>query len=170
MNTKPLPSQTELHRLFEYDEVTGLLRWRVRDDVPAKVNKRFAGKVAGALQSGGRIKVGVKGYGILMAHRIIWKMARNEEPPEIDHKNCIESDNKLANLRPATRLENSRNRRAVRDGLKGAFFHKRLGKWQSLIRLRGEIIYLGYYATEQEAHAAYVAAANKHHGEFARVA
>jgi hypothetical protein len=48
-------------------------------------------------------------------------------------------------------------------------FHKRIGKWQAAIH-HGKTMSLGYFETPEEAHKAYVEAANRFRGEFARAA
>lgn len=82
-----------------------------------------------------------------------------------DHINGDGLDNRRANLRPATPAQNAANRRAVRSGLKGVTFHKKSGRWQAAIAKR----YLGLFATEAEAGAAYDRAAVERWGEFARL-
>jgi len=42
------------------------------------------------------------------------------------------------------------------------------GQWRAVIGRNGQVIYLGRFATPQAAHAAYVAAARKLFGKFAR--
>ena len=90
-----------------------------------------------------------------------------------DHASLNVLDNRRANLRLATRAQNAQNqetheRLKLGKRLKGAHFRKATGKWRSTIRVVSKDIYLGTFDTEQEAHAAYVKAARKHFGEFAR--
>jgi hypothetical protein len=51
---------------------------------------------------------------------------------------------------------------------KGVFRGRRLGQWRAQIGKNGKNVHLGVFPTRQAAHAAYVAAARKHYGEFAR--
>ena len=53
------------------------------------------------------------------------------------------------------------------SGLKGAFWVANRGKWMSQIKCNGKLVYLGYFATAEDAHAAYCRAADRLHGEFA---
>jgi hypothetical protein len=72
-------------------------------------------------------------------------------------------------LRTATPSQNSANRRRPqnnRSGFKGVFAYR--GKWRATISKNGKSVLLGTYPTPQAAHAAYVAAARKLFGEFAR--
>lgn len=108
------------------------------------------------------------------AHRLAWLYMTGDWPQqEVDHKNLVKDDNRWANLRLATTAENQRNTGLRRDntsGLKGACWIRSTGSWQSYIRVNGRQLHLGYFATKEEAHAAYVAAAREHFGEFARAA
>jgi hypothetical protein len=87
---------------------------------------------------------------------------------QVDHHNCNGLDNRRCNIRFATSQENSRNRSVRVDnksGIKG--IHKQGNRWKAQITGDGGKIFLGYFGTPEEAHAAYCAAAKQHHGEFA---
>lgn len=89
----------------------------------------------------------------------------------VDHKNLVRTDDRWDNFRLATRSQNFGNQRAYKNnksGLKGVSLYKPTGKWIAQIQINKKKIGLGYYATPEQAHAAYVAAAKKHFGEFAR--
>jgi hypothetical protein len=91
-------------------------------------------------------------------------------PDEVDHINGDRTDNRKANLRVASKLTNQYNRKRWKPGLKGAY--ARGSRWVSAIKLPGDKqqTYLGTFDTAEAAHAAYVAAANEHFGEYARAA
>jgi len=177
MAVKSLPDQAYLRQCFDYDPETGVLTWRARpiEHFPDRRRwlnwlARFPGKTAGWVARtawGEYIQVGVssKKY---QAHRIIWKMVTGDEPPEIDHRNNIGTDNSRNNLRPAEGFQNSRNVRKHKDGkspFKGV--HKHRDKWVALIGINYKVRYLGLFATPELAHAAYCKAAAELHGEFA---
>lgn len=152
---------------LDYDPETGIFRWKTRSDVLAWWNTKFAGGVAGRAKEDGRIviKLDSKAY---FAHRLAWLVTTGEWPEsEIDHKNLDAGDNRFANLREATGSQNCSNRPG-RLTLKGAFWHTRVKKWHSSIGVDRKRISLGYFDTQLEAHAAYVEAAKRYHGEFAR--
>jgi len=112
------------------------------------------------LPSGKKIKIPM--------HREILRTEGNKRP---DHKNCVALDNRRKNLRPADATENMRNRRKSKNNTSGfkCVQKGRHGKgWQSNIMVDGKTIYLGTFATKEEAHAAYCEAAIKYFGEFAR--
>jgi hypothetical protein len=93
------------------------------------------------------------------------------EDLEVDHIDGNGLNNSRANLRACSRAENARNRGIPKNntsGFKGVGWHKRQGAWRAVITLHGKQTHIGYFDTPEEAHAAYVQAAKKLHGEFAR--
>lgn len=107
-------------------------------------------------------------------HRVIMErilgrpLTRDEH---VDHADGNRLNNTRANLRIATRQQNiwnSRRPRTNRSGYKGVYWDKREQKWTAAFGLNGKHIHLGRFATAEEAHAAYLAAAQKYAGEFAR--
>ena len=141
---KPLPPLEELRARFDYDSETG------------------------SFGKGSR----KKGYVLLyykkqqyLAHRIAWYLHYGVDPgdAEVEHINQKRDDNRICNLRLATRAENSWN---VKD-YKGWYFYKRTGKWGAKIQLHNKQIHIGYFLTVEEAKAAYYAKAVELRGEFA---
>ncbi|MGU0172505.1 HNH endonuclease signature motif containing protein [Escherichia coli] len=89
--------------LFNYEN--GNLFWKIQRQGRAK-----KGSKAGYLHHRGYLIV--KAYGVLRpVHRIIWEMHNGPIPQnmEIDHINRIKLDNRLENLRLATRRQNACN-------------------------------------------------------------
>lgn len=87
-----------------------------------------------------------------------------------DHIDRNEFNNILSNLRPATAMENSRNRGLRKDntsGIIGVVWHKHCQKWQSQIIYEKRNIYLGMFVNKTDAIKARLQAEHKYFGEFA---
>lgn len=154
--------------LLEYDPATGAWTWKYRPSGPANWNARFAGKAAGRQQERGYVVIRLKGE-LLYAHRLAWLFVYGRWPDgEVDHANGDPSDNRLANLRECCRRENAANTRPRnQSGLKGVRLRPS-GRWEAVICLNGKQHFLGTFSDQQDAHAAYSAAAFEHYGVFAR--
>ena len=88
----------------------------------------------------------------------------------VDHINHNGLDNRRANLRIATRLENSRNRRSLNPGIskyKGVAQSKSGNRWFASIGCEGRRIHLGSFKSETDAAKAYDKAAKELFGQFA---
>lgn len=151
-----------------YDPDTGLFR-RARD----KGGGIKAGDRAGGKNGAGYVFIRVDGVKY-QAHRLAWLYVHGEWPPaDVDHCNRVKSDNRIGNLRLATDQQNLMNvpkRITNTSGYKGVSFrNKKLKRpWRATIRLNGEQVELGWFATAEEAADVYRQAAIMHYGEFAR--
>lgn len=88
----------------------------------------------------------------------------------VDHINGDTLDNRQENLRIATAAQNLRNKRkshSNQSGFKGVTFERTTGKWRARIEHKGTTHSLGLFTTREEAHAAYMSAAQRLFGEFA---
>ena len=157
--------------ILDYDPETGAFRWRARVDAPARVNTRFAGKVAGSVMINGYRCISISSVRYY-AHRLAWLHYYGEWPAlPIDHRDGDGLNNRIANLRLATmsqNLANTGSRKSNKSGFKGVSWDKRKGKWKAEITKDGKSSFLGYFDLPAEGHAAYIAAAKRLHGEFAR--
>jgi len=113
-----------------------------------------------------------KETGCMRPSRLAWLYIYKTWPKnEVDHINCLPSDNRIVNLREATRSENAINRRLNsnnKSGYKGIWKRSRLNRWEAEICKNGKRCKLGGFPTPEEASEAYKAAARNLHGEFAR--
>lgn len=166
MRFRPLPAQSYLRSVFDYDPETGVLRWRYRPDQRPQLNARFAGKPVTHVDSMGYVAVRLDGR-LCRAHRVIFKWMTGRDPIGVDHADNDRGNNVWVNLREATQSENSRNRSPNAGRLKGATRQSSAETWMARIQVGRKQVYLGSFPTEQEAHEAYCAAAPKHHGIFA---
>lgn len=164
-----LPDISHVRYLLDYDPRTGFFRWI---NPPYHNKKRLVGQRAGRAQKRGyrQIKIGRILY---YEHRLAWAYMTGKWPGcEIDHRDGDKGNNRFANLREATRQQNRMNSRPNKDkrsGLpKGVV--RTAHRYRAKIVVKGKFISLGGYGTPEEAHAAYMAAAKLHFGEFARAA
>lgn len=103
-------------------------------------------------------------------HRLIWFYHYGEWPKQyLDHINMITDDNRIENLREATREQNAYNQKPIggSSNHKGVSLHK-CGKWQASCTIGGKQKYLGLYLTETEAATAYKNYVKPYHGEYYR--
>lgn len=158
-------SAEEARQLLDYNPETGVFTWRVQRRGTARV-----GSIAGRVDSGGYIQIAIYGRRY-QAHRLAWMIVHGAWPEKhIDHINGKRRDNRLCNLRLATQSENLCNTKRRSDntsGVKGVSWHNASKKWRARIAIYRQTKILGYFATPEEAHAAYCNAARELHGEFA---
>ncbi len=169
---RALPSQEYLKECFVYFRTTGKLFWRVRPAYHFKDaracnswNTRYSKKEAfTAVSDAGYFHGRLNDRGHL-AHRLIWKLVRGEDPPAlIDHEDTVRSNNAWKNLRAATKGQNNVNSKRGA----GVHFDKSRGKWMAYSKLNGKMVHFGRHDTEEQARAARNIGAEKLHGEFAR--
>ena len=147
--------------IFDYNSLTGeLLRKTNR-------GKAKAGSSAGVVRNDGRLQIWVKGKTYL-SHRAIWLMVTGSWPSKmIDHINGNPKDNRFANLRDVSNSVNTQNQRLSqrrsKTGLLGVVTHKEKGVYSSTICVDGVRTWLGFHATPEQAHQAYLLAKRKLH-------
>lgn len=163
---RPYPTAERLGELLSYDPLTGLFTWLVQRKGPGAA----PGKVAGGQGKNGYTYIGIDGTRCL-AHRLAFIAMLGAEPPTlVDHLNGNRMDNRWANLRAADSVVNAQNTRRphVRNtsGFLGVSWSTRniTNPWLAQIKPPGSgTKNLGYYATPEEAHAAYLDAKRKLH-------
>lgn len=153
---KPLPPLEKLQELL-----------RLSADSPTHlVWSESAGKKAGqqAGAPGGKYyRVRIDGFGYA-CHRIVWSLANGQliDPAlQIDHINGNPLDNRPANLRSCTNLQNHQNRPLTPTT--GTMWDAEKRKWWAVIYKDWRRIRLGRFKTREEAHAAYLKAKETYH-------
>jgi hypothetical protein len=102
---------------------------------------------------------------MIYMHRAIAGAGKGVTVDHIDHDGL---NNRKSNLRECTYSQNAANARkgpGYTSKHKGVCWHA--GKWEAFIRCRDKHLYLGRFATEEEAATAYAIAAKDMFGEFA---
>lgn len=179
MAPKALPSPEVLRQLLRYEPETGKLFWLRRDRAfflddrsCSTWNTRWADQEAFTY-------LGQKGYKIsnllgfnVKAHRVAMALHLGKWPSlEIDHINGDRGDNRLSNLRLATRSQNRFNSKVRKDsasGIRGVRWDRKDQKWAAVICAHGVRHWLGYFQSKEEAKYAYQQASIRMHGEFGR--
>jgi len=153
-------TQERLKDSLSYNHENGIFTWIGR------VPKRYIGRKAGHVGQQGYRRMRIDGDRY-MAHRLAFLFVYGIFPEyEIDHKNGNRDDNRIENLRQATRSENGQNQKKFKtntSGFTGVSWCKYDKKWNSRIRINGKLIHLGYFKTAQEAGEAYLSAKKKLH-------
>lgn len=146
-------THSRLLEVINYNPETGLF------------TRSWGKRVVGSDHPNGYIQIRVD-YTRYLAHRLAWFYVYGEWPPiDIDHINRDRRDNRISNLRIATRKQNNANRMGkARSGFKGVVETKY--GFRAAISIDNRFKNLGTYKTVEEAHAAYCRAAKELFGEY----
>jgi hypothetical protein len=160
-----------VRQILDYNPDKGVLVWRCRPDRDKKWNSRCAGKEAGEFSPSKYRRLTIDGK-TFSYHHIVWLHQTGEWPiRELDHIDRDKMNNRIENLRLATRSEQMRNtvvRKDNKTGLKGVCWDKKSQRWFVSINVEKETKYRGYFNCPELAHLVYSELAGKYHGKFAR--
>ena len=139
MSAKQLPPLSLLRKKVIYDPITGLMLSTSRMKQPARNSQGYI-----CFQINGQYCAG---------HRIAWALyygARPDTSMEIDHINGDRSDNRIANLRLVSRVQNLRNKtqyKNCRHGYPGIINDTdgRKKSWRAQINVNGKNIKVGSF-------------------------
>lgn len=136
-----------LREVLSYDKESGLFFWRGKT-----CRKVVVGKMAGALCSGGYIRIRIDGI-LYAAHRLAWLYEYGAFPEKhIDHINRDRTDNRILNLRQCVDFENGQNRDKGKNNTSGHLgVSKRNGRWVAQIMFKRKQIHLGVYDRIEDA-------------------
>ncbi len=143
-----------------YDPETGLLRWH--NPSPQRNGAKI---VQTKCENYLAVKIGKTKY---PAHRVAWLLHYGRWPSgNIDHINGNGADNRIANLRIASHVDNGGNRRP-NAGKRYKGVRKRGSRWIAEIKHNYRLYHLGVFLSEEDAAKAYDSAARALFGRFAR--
>lgn len=105
---------------------------------------------------------------------LAWLYMTGEWPPEkVDHENIDPTDDRWKNLRLADHSQNTNNsgpRANNKSGFKGVYrAQSKVKQYYAAIAVNGKRRYFGPFEKKEDAAIAYLNAAIKYHGEFAKV-
>lgn len=129
------------------------------------------GELVGSPDKAGYLIVGFNNK-IYKVHRVIWEIMVGGVPDGyvIDHINNNKRDNRLENLRLATRSENECNKRvrkSSRSGIKNVVWNGQLGAWSISISKKGKRKRIGSYSRPEDALEDVLKLRKEMHGDFA---
>jgi hypothetical protein len=155
-------TQERLKHLMRYED--GKLYW-----VRPTANWMRSGIEVGYRTNTGYRVAGVDKQSIML-HRLVFLYHHGYTPEIVDHIDGDKLNNRIENLRPATRAQNNQNARTRKDnksGQKGVRWREDQQKWIVTITVDKKKHHLGYYTAFEDAQNAYLIAAQQLHGEFA---
>jgi hypothetical protein len=176
------PTKAYLEERLSYNPGTGIFTWKPIPELSRherRWNTVFAGTVAGYHQPNAkgkvvRVKIDVGPYKRMYGHRLAMIISGVEVPEgmDIDHENRDPTDNRLCNLRVASRSQNVANG-GLKDkkpsgGYLGVYTRKGTSKYVAFIASRKtKKSHTGYFDDPKEAAMQRDVWAIKMHGEFA---
>jgi hypothetical protein len=142
--------QRLLRECFSYNESTGFLT-RIKTIDSCRIWK--AGSIVGTKDKDGYIVTHFSGRP-WKVHHLVWIYHFGYKPIMLDHINRIKGDNRIENLREATKRINSFNSGIPSNnisGHKGVSWNKRLQKWHAYIGGKKSREHIGFYENREEA-------------------
>lgn len=109
------------------------------------------------------------GHKLYRVHRLIWLWHGYKLPKLLDHENCIRTDNRIENLRPANRAQNEYNKPKRKDntsGYRGVYWNKQSNKWRVRLKIDGKHTDFGQFNDIELAGLVAKEARSKFHGSF----
>lgn len=159
-------TQELVKSLFNYHKDGYLIR-KKSISYNAEINCR-AGNLSKSIN---RYVVSIMGNRYLVS-RIIFLWHNGYLPQIVDHENRNKLDDKIGNLRAASRGENNKNCSSCKGSTSkylGVSLFKRDMSWHAQISINYKQTHLGYFKTQELAALAYNRAAVMHHKEFANL-
>jgi|SRR5450631_139685 len=168
-------TQEYLKECVDYNRDTGIFIWLHRPECHFKNKRSFkqrnaarTGKQTGSFDGKGYYTISIDNKSYL-SHRLAWLYEYGKFPEnDIDHVDGNRLNNRISNLREATRLQNMQNQRAPRGNNKttnllGVSLIPSSGKFRARVTVAGKTLFSGCYKTKEEAAIAYTDAKRRFH-------
>lgn len=163
-------TQERLKELLHYNPNTGIFTWIKCPNNKTNLLNKPAGHKRKISKSNKyelvEIRINTKSY---LAHRLAWLYVYGYIPKLLDHINRIPYDNRICNLREASKQTNAFNTKLSKNnttGHKGVYFDKRSKKFIAECVVFKKRYYLGSFYNLELAIQSYESFAKIHHGKF----
>ena len=156
----------EVSDFVKYDKDTGKFFWLQNTTI-----RNTIGKQVGSLTKQGYLECQIQGKRYLL-HRLAWFMVYGVWPPdEIDHINCVRTDNRIENLRLASFCQNQQNKGTNSrntSGVKGVCWDKRTSQWKARVYASRRLVAERRFDNIDEASDWVKDVRIRHHKQFSR--
>jgi hypothetical protein len=169
MEVRPMMAAEHAKMYFNYDSTTGDLVWKFNTGKKNMIGKAAASK---SVDASGCTRLSVRIHKrVYSVPKVIWAITYGVWPDgDVDHINGVTTDNRLKNLRQASRTENLGNSRMHRNnkcGRKGVHWCTQRKKWKACVIKNRKKYHAGFHNDVESAAAAYLAKARQLYGDFA---
>ena len=156
-------TKDQIEELLEYRD--GGLYWKVSNRASVSVGRRV-----GCIHHSGYRHFRIFGK-LYREHRVIFFLHHGYFPEFVDHIDGDRQNNRIENLREATKSQNNMNAKLRKDntsGIKGVSWHKQHKKWYVCLNLNRKQKFIGLFDDLELAELVSIEAKDKYHKEFAR--
>ncbi|MEO8641888.1 HNH endonuclease [Pseudomonas sp.] len=156
-----------LREVCAYDPETGVFT-----GIISRGKRYKAGMPFGRPAKKGYLQVSIDGT-TYQLQRLAWLYFFGSLPDcQIDHINCVPSDNRIENLRPADRSEQGCNKKTSArntSGIKGVSYRSDTGTWRCALIKNRQLVFIKHVKTLEEASDLMAKVRTDYHGCFARL-
>jgi hypothetical protein len=156
-------TQELVKELFDYQDGNLIRKTKVATNANI-------GDIVGTLDGHGYLQFRINNR-LYRLHRVVFLWHHGYLPQCVDHIDGNPLNNRIENLRAATKLENNRNTTVRKDnkaGVKNVYWSKSASRWVVHIRVEGKLKHIGLFDDIELAELVAIEAREKFHGKFAR--